>query len=179
MNVTELEKCIVLYGKDIFAFCRQMAYSQQDAEELYQDTFLKAMELLDQIETAQNPKSYLLSITVRLWKNRKRKYARRNRIAQMQSLTQEEGQSEPDSGCSLEEEVMRKEWQREVRKAVHGLDEKYRIAVYLYYMEGLSIEEVASVMKLPKGTIKSRLHQARKLLKVQLGLLAGMEDYYG
>ena len=50
MNVTELEKCIELYGKEIYAFCRQLTYSQQEAEELYQDTFLKAMELLQKID---------------------------------------------------------------------------------------------------------------------------------
>lgn len=88
MNVTELEKCIELYGKDIYAFCRQLTYSQQEAEELYQDTFLKAMELLQKIDAGQNPKSYLLSIALRLWKNHKKKYATRKRIADMESLTE-------------------------------------------------------------------------------------------
>ena len=69
MNITELEKCIEKYGNDIYAFCLHLAYSQQEAEELYQDTFLKAMELLHGIEAENNPKSYLLSITIRLWKN--------------------------------------------------------------------------------------------------------------
>ena len=92
MNVTELEKCIELYGKDIYAFCRQLTYSQQEAEELYQDTFLKAMELLQKINAAENPKSYLLSIALRLWKNHKKKYACRKRIADMESLSEDKQQ---------------------------------------------------------------------------------------
>lgn len=168
MDVKELEKCIDLYGKDIYAFCRQLAYSQQDADELYQDTFLKAMELLEHIETKNNPKSYLLSITVRLWKNRKRKYAWRNRIVGMESLTQEGKAVGIASDWSLEEEMLKREQEREVRKAVGEMDDKYRLPVCLYYMEELSVTEIAKVLKLPQGTVKSRLYQARKILKNQL-----------
>lgn len=167
MKVTELEKCIELYGKDIFAFCRQLTYSRQEAEELYQDTFLKAMELLHKIRLEDNPKSYLLSITLRLWKNSKRKYARRRQIAGMESLAEEE-QDVEDSSYSLEDEVVARERAREVRDAVKGLAEKYRMPVYLYYMEGLTMPEIAGVLKIPKGTVKSRLYQARQLLRKTL-----------
>ena len=167
MKVTELEKCIELYGKDIFAFCRQLTYSRQEAEELYQDTFLKAMELLHKIRIEDNPKSYLLSITLRLWKNSKRKFVRRRQIAGMESLTEEEQDIE-DSCYSLEDEVVAKERAREVRDAVKELADKYRMPVYLYYMEELTMPEIARVLKIPKGTVKSRLYQARKLLKEKL-----------
>ena len=106
MKVTELEKCIELYGKDIYAFCRQLTYSRQEADELYQDTFLKVMELLYKIKMEDNPKSYILSIALRLWKNSKRKYARRRQIADMESLTEEEqgigsckGEGKRGEGC--------------------------------------------------------------------------------
>ena len=168
MNVTELEQCINEYGKDIYAFCRQLVYNQQDADELYQDTFLKAMELLDHIETQRNPKSYLLSISIRLWKNRKRKSAWRNRIAQMESLSYEEGEVEVKSDWSMEEEILRREQLKEIRKAVSQLEEKYRLPICLYYMEELPIADIAKILKLPQGTVKSRLYQARKLLKNQL-----------
>lgn len=167
MKVTELEKCIELYGKDIFAFCRQLTYSKQEAEELYQDTFLKAMELIHKIKTEDNPKSYFLSIALRLWKNSKRKYARRKQIADMESLTEEEQDIE-DNCYSLEDEVVAKERAREIRIAVKELADKYRMPVYLYYMEELSVPEIAKVLKIPKGTIKSRLYQARKLLREKL-----------
>ena len=120
MNVTELEKCIELYGKDIYAFCRQLTYSQQEAEELYQDTFLKAMELLQKIDAAENPKSYLLSIALRLWKNHKKKYACRKRIADMESLSEEKQEIEESSGYSLEEEIIAREQAAEVRRANIG-----------------------------------------------------------
>ncbi len=168
MNITELEKCIETYGNDIYAFCMHLAYSQQEAEELYQDTFLKAMELLGSIEAGNNPKSYLLSITIRLWKNQKRKYAWRKRIAGFSSLEEETKETELLSGYSLEEEVLKKEQIRQLRQAVKKLDYKYRIPVYLYYMEEMPIDSIARILKLPKGTIKSRLYKAREILKKQL-----------
>ncbi len=169
MNITELEKCIGMYGKDIYAFCLHLAYSRQEAEELYQDTFLKAMELLKGIEAENNPKSYLLSITIRLWKNQKRKYAWRDRIAGIVYL--EDGKEEAAETCStysLEDEVLKKEQLKQLRQAVKGLGDKYRMPVYLYYMEGLQIADVAKILKLPKGTVKSRLYKAREILKKQL-----------
>lgn len=171
MNVTELEKCIELYGKDIYAFCRQLAYSQQEAEELYQDTFLKAMELLQKIDAAENPKSYLLSIALRLWKNHKKKYACRKRIADMESLSEEKQEIEESSGYSLEEEIIAREQAAEVQRAVQQLDEKHRLPVYLHYMEELPVKEIARILKIPQGTVKSRLYQARESLKNMLKIM--------
>ena len=59
-----------------------------------------------------------------------------------------------------------------MREAVSALDEKYRITVLLYYMEGMSVAEAASVMGIPKGTVKSRLNTARKRLESEL------EEYF-
>ena len=56
----------------------------------------------------------------------------------------------------------------QVRRAVGNLPEKYRIPVYLYYTLQFSVEEIANVMEIPKGTVKSRLHKARALLKKEL-----------
>ncbi|MCM1181685.1 MAG: RNA polymerase sigma factor [Clostridium sp.] len=167
MRVAELEKCIEDYGSDIYAFCRQLTNSRQEADELYQDTFLKAMELLNKIEMSDNPKSYLLSIALRLCRNARRKYARRKRIADIESLTEEKQDTRGES-YSLEDEVMDREMARLVREAVKGLPDKYRLPVWLYYMEELPLKEIAGVLKIPKGTVKSRLYQAREILRKKL-----------
>ena len=56
----------MLYGKEVFSFCRQIAVSHEEAEDLYQDTFLKAMELSEKIKYEENPKSYLMGIALNL-----------------------------------------------------------------------------------------------------------------
>lgn len=170
MNRQELEQCIDTFGNEIYAFCSRITCNKQEAEDLYQDTFLKAMELGEKIDVAQNPKSYLVSIALRIWKNRKRKFAWRQRIAGISVLVEEavgEGVQNTDK-ISPEENVLEWELKVQVRQAVAKLDEKYRIPVYLYYTMEFSVEQIGNIMKLPKGTVKSRLHKARKLLKQEL-----------
>lgn len=169
MTITELEECIDLYGKEIYGFCRQVTGSREEGDDLYQDTFLRAVELKDKIDVSKNPKSYLLSVAVRLWKNRRRKYAWRQRIAGMESFSEEihyciagENEREPESDILAEEERIY------VHKCVQALEEKYRVPVCLYYSAELSVREIAKVLRLPEGTVKSRLHKARKTIKEKL-----------
>lgn len=168
MNVTELEKCISLYGKEIYSFCRQLTNSKQEADELYQDTFLKAVEIIEQIQMESNPKSYLLSIAMRIWNNKKRKYAWRNRIAGMESFSEEKQKEDVCEASSVEERIIAKEQALLLREKIDAMGDKYRIPIYLYYMEELSIQEIAKILRLPKGTVKSRLFKARELLRKEL-----------
>ena len=78
MDISEINKLVEDYGKDIYSFCKKLTYNEDDAEELYQDTFLKVMDVADRIDAENNPKSYLISVCISLWNNKKRKYARRN-----------------------------------------------------------------------------------------------------
>ena len=171
MTITELEQCIDEYGKDIFSFCRQITGSTQEGEDLYQDTFLKAMELSEKMDMERNPKSYLLSIAIRLWKNRRRKFAWRQRIAGMESLDAkiEMNGLTGDTEIRLpEEEILTREQSDFVRRCIGELSEKYRIPIYLYYSAELSVKEISDCIKLPEGTVKSRLHKARKMIKERL-----------
>lgn len=169
MTTRELELCIDAYGKDIYSFCKYLTCNQTEADDLYQDTFLKAVELGEKIEYDSNPKGYLLAISLRIWKNRKRKFAWRKRIADMVSLDKTEIPA--DSICAAnmpEQQLLEEEEVYLVRKAVKELPERLLIPVLLYYMEELSTAEIAKVMQIPKGTVLSRLHQARKILKREL-----------
>ncbi len=183
MTIGELENCIEEYGKDIYSFCRYLTCSTQEADDLYQDTFLKALELQEKIAGEYNPKSYLLSVTIRIWKNRRRKFARRKRIAAQQSYVdareyqngrnyrqEAEGEKGAENGLghSPEEVILNIERQTQVRRAVERLPEKYRLAVLLFYMEELSVEHIAEVQDIPSGTVKSRLYHARKILEKEL-----------
>lgn len=175
MTIQELELCIDEYGREIYSFCRQLTGSTQEGEELYQDTFLKATELAGRIDGRRNPRSYLLSIAIRIWKNKKRKIAWRKRIAGMYSLEEEssaEGGAvkaqQEDQGPLPEEILLCKEQQELLQSYIAELPDKYRMALYLYYTAELSIEEISHCIKVPAGTVKSRLHQARTILRSKL-----------
>lgn len=173
MNKIQLEQCIRDYGKELYAFCSQLTANKQEAEDLYQDTFLKAVELMERIDYENNPKSYLVSVALRLWKNKKRKFAWRMRIAGIEQLIEETAEDKKPEEHSkfespVEEGILQKEIKMQVRKAVAGLEEKYRIPVYLYYTLELPISEISKILKIPAGTVKTRLHKARQLLKDEL-----------
>ena len=169
MTKQELETCIHEYGKEIYSFCKHLTCSLQEADDLYQDTFLKAVELNEKIDYTDNPKSYLLSIALRIWKNRKRKFAWRKRIADVQYTAQEQDmQIRMPEELSPEEQMLSHERIAAVKKAVHNLPERFRVIILLYYMEELPVAQIAVILKIPAGTVKSRLFQARKLLKKDL-----------
>lgn len=168
MTRQELEMCIDEYGKEIYSFCKYLTCSLQEAEDLYQDTFLKAVELEDKIEYANNVKSYLLSIALRIWKNRKRKFAWRKRIADVRSVVEEKDTEIWAETHQPEEGILEKEKKETVRRAVAQLPKRLRIVILLFYMEELPVAQIAAILKIPNGTVKSRLYRARKLLKKEL-----------
>ena len=94
MDRIQLEQCIDEYGKDVYTFCSQITGNREEAEDLYQDTFLKAVELKGKIDYNNNPRSYLVSVALRIWKNRRRKFAWRKRIAEICAFTEEAVQDE-------------------------------------------------------------------------------------
>ena len=67
-----------------------------------------------------------------------------------------------------EEKVVAKEVCQMVRQAVEKLPDKYKIPILLFYMEDLAIADISEILKLPEGTIKSRIHRAKKILKQKL-----------
>ena len=75
MNKAEIERLIDKYGRDIYSFCLYLTKSKQDADDLYQDSFLYVIEKKKTFEQERESKTYILSVAVRLWKDKKRKYA--------------------------------------------------------------------------------------------------------
>lgn len=173
MTNLELEQFITEYGREIYSFCVSLCGSRQEADDLYQDTFLTALEKIDRIDMAGNIRSYLLSVAVRMWKNRRRKRAWRRRIAQEQELNEETADGTAaeemrDVSVLPEERILEEERLTAVRRAVSRLPDRLRIPVLLYYMEERQIMEISEILRLPEGTVKSRLHQARKRLEREL-----------
>ena len=81
MKAWELEKCIDEFGTDIYRFCMKLCIDKGNAEDLYQQTFLKALESEMELDWEQNPKALFFSIAYKLWKSEQRKNARRFNIA--------------------------------------------------------------------------------------------------
>ncbi len=151
----------------IYSFCRRICGSKGEADDLYQEAFLKAAERMDKIDAGSNPKSFIISLAVGLWRNKCRKSFLRQKIAPQTVFDGSEENTIPVSEMT-EDIILRRERQREVQKAANQLPDRYRIPLYLYYTAQLSIEETADVLSIPEGTVKSRLHKARLKMKERL-----------
>lgn len=167
MNKEELEQHIYTYGKDLFYFCRFLAYSHQEAEDLYQDTFVKLYELNNDIDFLNNPKSFLMTIAINQYRNQKRKVAIHEKIiGKKESI--EDITELPSKEQLTEEKIVQRELEQTVRRLVYKLPDKYRLPILLFYMEDLSIDEISTIILIPVGTVKTRIFRAKKILKRKL-----------
>ena len=160
---------VSMYGDSVYKFCLSLVYQRQDADDLFQETYLRAFSKIDRINASGNPQNSLLSITASLWKSQKRKFARRNRIAP---------QAEWDDTCyselaGMEEQILAKEEVFMVRRLVSTLSDKMRIPVIMYYSAEMTVADIADALKMPVGTVKSLLSRARGMIK------KGLLDEYG
>lgn len=156
MKARELEKCIDEFGTEIYRFCMKLCLDKANAEDLYQQIFLKALESNINLDWEQNPKALFFSLAHNLWKSDLRKNSRRAAIAPCSNLD-EENEHLLYSDENVEDSVFKKEMIRQTNQIIEGLPEKIRIPITLYYLFELSVEQIAETVKKPPGTIKSRL----------------------
>lgn len=165
MSISEFEKFLEQYEKDIYSFCRHLAMDSDIGWELYQETALAAFEMRGKINLESNPKSLLLSIAAGKWKNMRRKAARRQDIAPEVQLDLAWNAAEKST---TESEAERKQRNRIICKALSEIKDKFRIPLILHYFDDMPTEAIGRVLKIPAGTVKSRLFKGRELLKKSL-----------
>jgi len=166
VDIDELIELVKLHGKSIYGFCYKLTGNKEDTDDLYQETFLKAMELRLKMDASRNPKAFLISIAIRLHKNHRRKLAWRQRIAPKAELDEATNKSVSlASAATPEDEVLSLELRSMIQGAAHRLEDKLKLPLYMYYTADMTIEEIASALRIPQGTVKSRLHKARKTMR--------------
>jgi RNA polymerase sigma-70 factor (ECF subfamily) len=150
---------------------RRMTKSDSDAEDLVQETMLKAYRFFDKFEEGTNCKAWLFKIMTNIFINNYRSKAKAP-----QSLTFDDiddgflfGQlAKFKPATDPEQEFFSKIFDDDVRKAINDLPEDFRIVVVLSFLEGFAYQEIADITGLQIGTVKSRLHRGRKLLQKAL-----------
>ncbi len=164
----EIKDLLDEFGDDIYNFCRYLAKNKEDSEDLFQETILKTIELSSKIDKNKNPKSFIISISINLWKNAVRKKNRRNIITRITHITEENSNYIVDETTNVENSVIKSLTNISLIDSINDLDDKYRIPIILFYLESMKISEIAKVLDKPEGTIKRQLHQGREKLKKEL-----------
>ncbi|MFB3072574.1 MAG: sigma-70 family RNA polymerase sigma factor, partial [bacterium] len=150
------------YQERVFALISRMTGDPDRVEDIAQEVFLKAFRSLKSFRGGSSFYTWLYRITVNTALNALRSQGRRQE-ASLEDLGGLEFLVDPDAGPA--EFAARRQLASRVREAIDQLDEQYRTIVYLRELEDLSYEEIAEVVELPVGTVKSRLFRARQHLK--------------
>lgn len=156
------------HGNAVYNFCLYLAKSRNDGEDLFQETFVRAIELSSKIDKQNNPKSYLMSIAVNIWKDTVQKRARRHRITQTIDTGSVDVSEFADPNTNIESGVINKMMSNTLLGIINKLDDKYRIPIILFYSEEMKIVEIASLLRKPEGTVKRRLHEAKSRIKKEM-----------
>ena len=172
---------VEVYQDKIYGYASRMLGDPDEAEDVAQETFVRAYRSLPHFRGAASFHTWLYRIASNLAID----VARRNRrqstgnFSLDEPLESEEGDYEreiADESGSPEQLTQRREMQELVRQAVAELPEKLRAVVVLYELQGESYEDIAEILGCPLGTVKSRLFNARSQLKDMLEQLVDVGE---
>jgi len=156
------------YSGSVYSLVAGMVSESCDAADITQDVFLKAFRGIRGFRRGSSLKTWLYRIAIREALNHRRWLWRHHReqdsIDQEQSGTHLAIQIE-DVGCTPYDQAVSREVQQAVRNALRSVPEVFRSAVILRDLEGMSYEEVAEVLSISVGTVKSRILRGRRLLR--------------
>lgn len=168
------DKLVVRYSGDIYALLCRLTSDAEEASDLTQETFLRALKAIAGFRGESDLRTWLYRIAINESRNRFRWWKRRRREKTV-SLDESLGNSESiyqdvlaDSSPSPEQETLRRERERILQTALRELPTIYREPIVLFDIEGWSYDEICSLLELNSGTLKSRLARGRQELKKRL-----------
>ena len=162
----------------LYSAALRMTRNAADAEDLVQETYLKAYRGYERFQEGTNLKAWMYRILTNSYINRYRAKQRRpdeTDISDVEDmyLYRRLGGEHSDVGTSAEEAFLSSVTDSTVKAAIEALPENFRIAVLLADVEGFAYKEIAEILDIPIGTVMSRIHRGRKALEKQLHEFAG------
>ncbi|QNL20964.1 sigma-70 family RNA polymerase sigma factor [Hyphobacterium sp. CCMP332] len=167
------------YLDSLYNFAYRLTLDEDDANDLVQDTYLKAYRFFDSYEPGTNAKAWLFRILKNSFINEFRKKSKQPTKVDYSDLEHTYNSEDADSNktVDLRTETERDKIGDEVATALNALDVDFRTAIILCDLEGFTYEEMSKILDIPIGTVRSRLHRARNLLKEKLKMYAKTLGY--
>ncbi len=170
INYEEFEKEVIPHTNSLYNFAFQMTGDSDEANDLVQETLIKAFRFFDKFERGTNIKGWLFRILKNSFINEFRKGIRgANRVDydDVQNFYESVSESEIKTK-HFEDDAFNQLLDDDISSALEKLPEDFRTVIILNDLEGFSYEEIADFIDCPVGTVRSRLHRARKMLYTQL-----------
>ena len=171
---TDFQRDVMPYAKQLYAHALRMTRNPADAEDVLQESFLKAYRSYGTYKEGTNLRAWLYRIVTNTYINKYRSAQRKPDEVGADDLEdfylyKKMGSADtPSSAQSAESSVLDAFVDGEVKDAISDLDERFRLPVVLADVEGFAYKEIAEIMDVPIGTVMSRLHRGRKQLQSRL-----------
>lgn len=162
------------YMPALYSAAVRMTHNAADAEDLVQETYLKAYRSFGSFTEGTNLKAWLYRILTNTYINAYRAKQRRpvesdlDDVEDLYLYRRLGAIEQAQAGRSAEESLMEMFTEGEVRSALDQLPENFRMPVYLADVEGFAYKEIAEILDIPIGTVMSRLHRGRKAMQKSL-----------
>jgi RNA polymerase sigma-70 factor (ECF subfamily) len=181
-NVFENELLPHIDALKTFAF--HLTYNENDADDLVQETYLKAYRFIDKYIEGTNAKAWLFKILKNAYINEYRKKSKRPTQVDFEDIVSyhDSDDASSTSYLDLREEIFQNMMGDEVTIAINRLPIDFRTVILLCDVEGFTYEEISKIINVPIGTVRSRLFRARNMLKEKLKKYAeskGFRDVRG
>jgi RNA polymerase sigma-70 factor (ECF subfamily) len=175
---TRFERDVVPLGSVLYQRALRMCRNHTDAEDLVQETLMKAYARFDSFQSGSNLKAWLLRILTNTYINVYRQKRRQpvqysTEHLTDQDLTEANARSVSSAMRSAEDHVLALLPDGNIKTAMQTLPAQFREAIYYADVEGLRYDEIAALMKTPRGTVMSRLHRGRRQLRTLLASTVG------
>ena len=163
----------------MYNFAYRLTYDEDDAKDLVQETYLKAFRFINSFEEGTNAKAWLFRILKNSFINDYRKKSKEpnkvdyNEVESYYNSEDANAEITPD----LRVEALQDMIGDEISNALNSLAVDFRTVIILCDLEGFTYEEMAKILDIPIGTVRSRLHRARNLLKEKLRSYAQSMGY--
>lgn len=154
----------------MYNFAFRLTFDEDDAKDLVQDTYMKAFRFINSFEQGTNAKAWLFRILKNSFINEYRKKSKQPAKVDYQEVETFYNSDDVDyqSTSDLRAESVKDMLGDEISNALNALAVDFRTVIILADLEGFTYEEMAKILDIPIGTVRSRLHRARNLLKEQL-----------
>ena len=166
----DFEKEAIPHMTSVYNFALRLTGDEDDANDLVQETFLKAFRFFDKFERGTNCKAWLFRILKNSFINDYRKQSKEPDKVDYEDVQNfyETIKSDEINSSHYENDAFTNLLDDEISKAIEKLPEDFRTVIILNDIEGFTYEEIADFVDIPVGTVRSRLHRARKMLYSQL-----------
>lgn len=175
------EKEFMPHADALYNFAYQLSYNDDDANDLVQETYMKAFRFIDSYQEGTNSKAWLFKILKNIFINEYRRKKREPEKIDYDDVIIFSDEDDDNSAAyfDLREDMFDNMLGDEITNALNKLPIEFKTVILLCDIEGFTYEEIAKIIDIPIGTVRSRLHRARNMLKQLLKDYAdqmGFED---